>query len=129
MEKRNYVKPILNSDEFIPNEYVAACYLVKCNVKSFNELWSETNGVPGLQREDSKDYSKDTKLLDGRSLSGCQKWHKGVTQDPVLNGYICDYDGTDQANVFWWEENLGSSYDYHASYNGKDDVASNPNAS
>ena len=25
MEKRNYVKPLLNSEEFIPNEYVAAC--------------------------------------------------------------------------------------------------------
>ena len=25
MEKRNYVKPILNSEEFLPNEYIAAC--------------------------------------------------------------------------------------------------------
>ena len=25
MEKRNYVKPLLNSEEFVPQTYVAAC--------------------------------------------------------------------------------------------------------
>ena len=28
--KRTYVKPVMESEEFVANEYVAACYLITC---------------------------------------------------------------------------------------------------
>lgn len=29
--KREYVKPVIESEEFVANEYVAACWVVECN--------------------------------------------------------------------------------------------------
>ena len=130
MEKRKYVKPLLNSETFVTDKYVAACYLVNCNVDSFYELWDESNGETGLQRTGN---NTDTQLLIAggyyNSLKGCDKWHKGVTIDPEYNGYICGRNGNNVERVFWWKENLGSAYDYHASYINTNDYASNPNAS
>lgn len=129
MIKRNYVKPILSSEAFLPTEYVATCYVVNCNVGSFDELWSESNNVEGLQRTGD---NKDTKLLSSSyGLRGCQKWHKGVTKDPEFNGYIYTDSrrGDKVVKVFWWKEDLGSEYDYHASLNQYNDKYSNPNAS
>lgn len=31
--KREYVKPVIESEEFVANEYVAACWWVTCNPK------------------------------------------------------------------------------------------------
>lgn len=36
MEKRNYVKPILNSEAFVPSEYIAVCYKLSCNTSYAN---------------------------------------------------------------------------------------------
>lgn len=37
MEKRNYVKPLLNSEAFVPSEYIAACWGVGCNIEQSNQ--------------------------------------------------------------------------------------------
>ena len=52
MEKRNYVKPLLNCEEFVPQTYVAACqptngeltYYISCNI----------NGMEGLKYHNPK---------------------------------------------------------------------------
>ncbi|MBE6272578.1 MAG: hypothetical protein E7097_01635 [Bacteroides sp.] len=35
MEKRNYVKPLLNSEEFVPQEYIAVCYQLECDYRGY----------------------------------------------------------------------------------------------
>lgn len=34
--KRTYIKPFMESEEFVTNEYVAACYLVTCETANEN---------------------------------------------------------------------------------------------
>lgn len=128
--KKTYIKPTLENETFIPQEYIATCYIVNCNVGSFDELWLETNKQPGLQRSGK---NADTKVLDAgwSSLYGCQKYHKGVTKNPEANGYIYvdGWGGGHYEEVFAWEENLGSAYDWHASLMNLREWETNPNAS
>ena len=47
MEKRNYVKPILNSETFLSSEYISACkyeisYVGYCNISG--DVYLDTNG-------------------------------------------------------------------------------------
>lgn len=130
--KKTYIKPTLENETFIPQEYIATCYIVNCNVGSFDELWLESNTQTGLQREGSKYYPADTKVLSSRNgLEGCHKYHKGVTKDPVANGYIYKrgWGGGHYEEVFAWKENLGSEYDWHASLMNLQEWKTNPNAS
>ena len=59
MEKRKYEKPMLVSEAFIPNEYVAVCFLVKCDVCGSDE--SPTyNNLGGGRKEENNTHSCDT---------------------------------------------------------------------
>ena len=56
MEKKVYSKPLMFAEEFVPQEYIAACspdetyrvYHFECS-SSGSYVWIETNGNPGLQ--------------------------------------------------------------------------------
>lgn len=131
--KKAYSKPILENESFVPQEYIATCYIVNCNVGSFDELWQENGKQLGLQRDGR---NADTKVLsaDGwSSYTECHKYHKGVTKDPVANGYIYTKGGWGYSGhyeeVFAWQEDLGSAYDWHASLMNLKEWHSNPNAS
>lgn len=47
--KKEYIKPIIEGEEFIANEYVAACWTVWCNVP-YGYAYFEKNGVEGYQK-------------------------------------------------------------------------------
>ena len=64
MEKKNYSKPFMMSEKFVPQDYVAACppdsefvkYLFVCDANTDNppssgqyDVYLETNGTAGLQ--------------------------------------------------------------------------------
>lgn len=121
--KKSYVRPVMQCEEFAANEYVAACYKINCNVPGRGSLYNESNGKPGLQRGlggDDELYAR---------AKACNKWHKGVIrdEDPVANGYwVADGKTYD---VFWWEEDLGSSIDCHATLIERIQWETNPNAS
>lgn len=34
--KREYVKPVIESEEFVANEYVAGCYIIKCKAGEYD---------------------------------------------------------------------------------------------
>lgn len=126
--KKAYVKPSMESEAFLPQDYIAACYIVNCNVPSFKELWLETNGQAGLQ---TWGRNPDTKELDAgwNSIFGCNEYHKGVTKNPEANAYITGNNGRNPRSVFAWQEDLGSDYDWHASLMDMQDWETNPNAS
>ena len=131
--KRAYSTPAMKVEVFEASESVAACYLINCNVPGNGILWAETNGIPGLQKNGK---NRDTKLTKDY-LSACHKWHKGVirSEDPKANGYweyytsLFEFD-TKTIEVFWWNEDLGSASDYHATrMDGIKEWKTNPNAS
>lgn len=129
---KTYVKPNLVSEKFIANEYIAACYVINCNVPGLGTLYNESNGVPGLQtRGKFGEYEADERVVSG--VWACNEWHKGVFQDeaPKANGYwkygtIFDSEIVD---VYWWNENLGSGLDVHATTIFDKEWETNPNAS
>lgn len=131
--KKKWENPRVMIQGFVPNEYVAACYKIKCttpqNNGTFYYLYDDSNG--------NKKWDKDDELLYSRRLGGfqgCNKWHKGVIQDnpPTENGFVTR--GNDPRRdkayaVYWWRESLGASSDYHVMTPGNENYESNPNAS
>lgn len=43
--KREYVKPMMNGERFVANEYVAACWKGECNISGYVYLDTNGNGV------------------------------------------------------------------------------------
>lgn len=52
--KREYVKPVIESEEFVANEYVAACYKIVCEEGEWDYIQLEKDPV-----YDSYDYGGD----------------------------------------------------------------------
>lgn len=93
LNKRMYIKPVLESETFVPQNYIAACgdlnkvYKFKCDAgggKS-GSVYLETNGTSGLQ----------TGWGGDRYLSGyhaCGTTHEAKSTDAFLNGYYVTTD-------------------------------------
>lgn len=128
--KREYTTPVMECETFVPDEYVAACYRINCNVPGSGYLYAETNGEDGLQRTGRNPDRQLTGIV-----SACDKWHNGIIRDeaPEVNGYWYEPGflgwGSETTEVFWWEEDLGSGSDYHATRMDKIEWETNPNAS
>ena len=71
--RKEYVKPSITSEEFVANEYIAACWNIKCNVP-YGYGYIEKNGIPGYQ---SGLRNGDQYIASGR---GCNTVHeaKGI---------------------------------------------------
>ena len=87
-QKEKWESPRIEVHRFTPQEFITACYVVKCNVESFNYMYMENGKQPGLQisGENADDLKFDT---GGMSYHGCDKFHKGVNKNPSINGYAC----------------------------------------
>ena len=86
--RKNYVKPLLNSEEFVPQTYIAACkegeyydvYNFICNAGFDNnqyDVFIESNGQEGLQRG-TELFGGDKKLtgtIFGTSFHQCSATH------------------------------------------------------
>ena len=131
-------EPQVMVQPFVANEYVAACYRIRCRTP-------KDNGYFGYLFDDSNHNgvwdSKDKVLMAHpvTEFQGCNECHSNIIRDeaPAVNGFVTnDYFPTTllgQPNtsygVFWWEENLGSTYDYHVMTPGAENYETNPNAS
>lgn len=131
--KRTYESPRAYVEEFTPNEYVAACYRIKCTTpqgnSTFYYLYDDSNDNGRWDSEDRLLYSN---WWGG--FSGCNRWHNGVIQDtpPEENGFVTR--GTNPKwdtayAVYWWNERLGADSDYHVMTPGNENYETNPNAS
>lgn len=130
---KKYVKPMMSSELFMTNEYVAACYKIRCMTPNRNSTYyylyndANDNGV-----WDSEDQLLYKNYLGFR---GCNNWHSGVIRDeaPSANGFVTK--GTNPNSdtkeaVFWWEEDFhDGTVDYHVMTPGKENYETNPNAS
>lgn len=104
MAKKAYSKPMLKSEAFVPQSYVAACgdsgtdYYFKCDAGGgvSGYVWLETNGVPGLQ--ENKEWVgtgtnwweghlvEADKFLDG--YQACNTTHTASSSDEFPLGYF-----------------------------------------
>lgn len=133
--KKTWMEPRIMVQEFVANEYVAACYKIKCTTPNnngwYSELYNDSNGNGTWDSEDELIYRSRGEF------QGCNKWHKGVICDsaPTANGFVVRTEGSGKNSkkvaepVFWWKEKLGSSIDYHSMVLGAENYETNPNAS
>lgn len=111
MEKRTYVKPILSGEEFIPQNYIAACgdsgtvYKFTCDAGggASGDVWIENNGVEGLQEE--SDFVNGKWVWADRSLGGyhaCSTSHEAESTNNFYNGYYRENGSSTVVNVIVW---------------------------
>lgn len=129
---KDYVRPMMESEDFAANEYIAACYRIRCTTpqgnSTFYYLYDDSN--------DNGEWDSDDRLLYSTwfGFSGCNRWHNGVIQDnpPEENGFVTRGKNPNREKsypVFWWNERLGSDSDYHVMTPGNENYETNPNAS
>ena len=94
--KMRWEEPRVEVQKFIPNEYVAACYNISCNVP-LGVGYYETNGKPGYQRG-GRGTRGDELIASG---TGCGTTHYGVPGVP---------DDGPVANAMWQEDRTGRYY-------------------
>lgn len=129
MEKKEWVRPRAVVQEFTPNEYVCACYKIRCNVP-YGIGYIETNGIDGYQAG-GRGHDGDKRLGVGQ---GCNVYHVGVNLDepPTENAMWQEMDfwGNKGAYypVFHWSTGRGD-YDQHFSKVADAEWETNPNAS
>ena len=124
--RKNYVKPALISENFIPQVYCAACehtesgagmYKFVCDAgKNIGGgyLYKETNSVAGLQKDDfcncgsnHQSSRRCSNWVDGDELLGgykaCNESHEAPTTDEFPAGYYVPYYSNDVYNVLLWQ--------------------------
>lgn len=130
--KKKWVEPEILVQQFVANEYVAACYKIRCTTPNDNDtfkyLYDDTNKNGKWDKDDHMLYSRKN------GFEGCNKWHKGVIRDeaPTENGFVTKGTNPDRNwayPVFWWNEDLGAYSDYHVMTPGNESYETNPNAS
>lgn len=94
--KMRWEEPKIEVQMFMPNEYVAACYNISCNVPS-GVGYYETNDEPGYQRG-GLGTRGDELIASG---TGCGTTHYGVPGVP---------DDGPVANAMWQESLTGRYY-------------------
>lgn len=127
--RKTWEEPRIIVQDFVANEYVAACYKIRCTTPNGNSvyyrIYEDTNSNGKLDADDELIFRP------WGGFAGCNKWHKGVIRDsaPTANGFVTGPGGMNPTPVFYWVERLGSSYDYHVMTPGEENYETNPNAS
>lgn len=100
--RKNYVKPALISEEFVPQTYVAACEHTSSGAGMYKFVCDAGGGEMGDIITDS-----NTNLTPGRSkyYHACEASHEAPTTDVFQYGYFIHNGGNDKLT---YEENVGS---------------------
>ena len=124
--KKKYVRPTMVGEKFTANEYVAACFMINCvtpnNNGTFFTLYDDSDGNGTFNPDTDKELYNSW-----LGFSGCGTWHKNVEWDGDSikpNGFVEDWNRK-KYPVFYWKDKKG----YHSTVAGKENYATNPNAS
>ena len=134
--KKKYVAPVMECEEFVANEYVAACYSIKCvtptvtgNNQMFQYLINDTNenGIwDGFTELDCIYDIDDHPDEDG--FVGCSEYHDAQFDElPSANGFVIQgyettegnwwlYEDAEAYPVYWWYGASGDDKPFHVSY-------------
>ena len=108
---KNYVKPMMESEVFAANEYIAACgdsgvvYNFTCDAgwtewfiipyRVGGSVYEETNNIPGLQTG----LNGDRRLTS--SYHPCDETHEADSGDDFLRGYLYNSSHGTKEVVIW----------------------------
>lgn len=122
--RKQWFAPKAEGEKFVANEYVAACYKIKCNVPS-GVGYYEKNGKPGYQNGSWR-KPEDEKIASGK---GCGIYHIGVNLDePPTENAMWDPNNGEAYPVFHWVDGYGNN-GHHFSKVSDAEWETNPNAS
>ena len=134
---KDYIRPMMESEAFAANEYIAACYNISCNVP-LGIGYYETNGEPGYQERRwvggifNGHWEEGDELI--ASGSGCGTTHYGVpgvpNDGPVANAMWQERSGK-YYPVYYWEQGESSWGHSNDHFSKVEDAEweKNPNAS
>ena len=110
---KNYVKPMMESEVFAANEYIAACgdsgvtYKFECNAGRgiHGSVYQETNGREGLQTSGGWGYRADRELTSWpwNYYYACNEEHTADSTDDFVSGYYLPNDNSRNAQqvIIW----------------------------
>lgn len=91
--KRTYIKPFMESEEFVTNEYVAACWMTKC-VDSITGGICDYNDNPLRFKGSDDEKEAANNFISANGNSGAL--HQGqCNDDNVQHGPWYSYESTD----------------------------------
>ena len=111
---KNYVKPMMESEVFAANEYIAACgdsgvvYKFKCDAGDGvpGSVYEETNGIPGLQTS-GRNRDREIASYAFGGLIGyhaCGTVHEAESDSGFYDGYYCERGNTSNpVSVIIWK--------------------------
>lgn len=80
--KKVYTKPVMESEEFVSNEYVAACYLFECEGKcKGTEKVKDPVRIGELTKQGTGNYYIYTGTFAGNAAKDCQEYTEDITPD------------------------------------------------
>lgn len=116
---KDYVRPMMESEAFAANEYIAACgdsgvvYKFRCDAGNgvYGSVYEESNGIPGLQtgwRGDTRLVAYDSGWLGESGYHACDTTHEAESTSDFVNGYYCAKgDTSNPLEVIVWKEPRG----------------------
>lgn len=117
MKKKVYEKPMLTTEEFVPQSYVASClgtntWLINCNVPyGFGYIDKNGNG--------EFDWRSESIIERGE---GCGIYHTVellANEAPQANAMWHPSSGADDFAVYYWKESASGKSDHHFSVASK----------
>lgn len=100
MEKRKYEKPMLISEAFIPNEYVAACEHSESGAGLYKFVCNAGGGRKGdIFLEDGTNLTPNS-WWDYSYYHACNKAHQAPTTDEFEKGYFYANGGNDETQGY-----------------------------
>lgn len=126
---KKYVKPIMQCEEYVASESVAACWTIDCNVPS-GYGYLELNGEEGYQEYYFDWTKKDDYFI--ASGHGCGETHESSGIDatgPSANAMWHDNNTGEDYAVFYFRARGEASSKHHFCTLDSVNWAPNPNAS
>lgn len=86
MEKRNYVKPLLNSEEFVPQTYVAACYDFTAHLMCAIPGTSESQVNDGTDARNNHGLCANEAVVDIKGSTGYEVSNGKINYSRPISG-------------------------------------------
>lgn len=121
MKKKVYEKPMLTTELFVPQSYVASClgtntWLIRCNVpEGYGYIDKNGNGKFDW-------WGSEKKIVDG--VIGCGIYHTvelPADEAPKANAMWHPYGEANDFAVYYWEERASGTTGHHFSVASKGD--------
>ena len=113
--KKTFTMPRIVVEQFVPNEYVAACgdsgttYLFTCDAGGGvpGNVYVESNNEPGFQEPVYSSYFPWEQISGDTYRSqyyACNKKHEASSNSEFLNGYYIAFGSNEAIPVIIWTE-------------------------